>query len=130
LELLPWLVLFGRCCGTWAEQLQQGGVGRGPQGTESLYMQFLKFSSILDVFTQRVCPLKGAMLLLLCAIEVSVDPSSGESPSGSSVAVSCLEGCKAWLPQPSTSAQLAAAGYDVEQLSSKLDAAWQAASAV
>jgi hypothetical protein len=129
-ELLPWLVLFGRCCSIWAEQLLQGAARQHPQGPTSMYMLHLNYSTLLDVFTQRRCPMSGALLLLLDTLAAQEDPSKGGSPSGRSVPVLCLDSCKAWLSDPSTSAQLAAAGYDMQLLTSKLDAALQAADAV
>jgi hypothetical protein len=142
-DLLPWLVLFGRCCSIWAEQLQQGAVGQHRNGPISAYMYYMPYSTILDVFTQRVRPMTDVLSpAAVLAEATAVNPSSGGGYTTSgggyttsgvgytTVPVGCLEACRGWLTAPSISAQLAADVYDVKQLSAKLDAALQAACAV
>jgi hypothetical protein len=125
---LPWLVLCGRCCCIWAERLLQGAAGQHQKGPTSEYMRFMEFVSTLDIFTKRL-PMSG-MLTVLLQVLAHNDLTTGADTSGSTVPVSCLEACRAWLSVPSTSAQLTAIGYDMGLLNSKLDAALQAASAV
>jgi hypothetical protein len=150
--LLPWLVLFGRCCGIWAEQLLQGGVGQHPQGPSSTHMASLHYSNIMDIFTKPVCALTDPDTLaqstagtrdrskehfadvlatmmpnnpMLAALLRSLRGGS----SGSTLVVSVLKVCQVWLSGPSTSAQLTAAGYHLELLGSHLEAALRAVSA-
>jgi hypothetical protein len=71
------------------------------------------------------------MRILLEAMENADPTSMPRAPtSDSSVPVGCLQACKDVLSVPSTTAQLTAAGYNVGQLESRLDAALQAASAI
>jgi hypothetical protein len=138
--MLQWLVLFGRCCCIWAKQLQQGVGLEHPEGPGSAYMYYMQYSTLLDVFTQQVCTETDALSASTVLAEATAanasstcglaeDAGTGGSV-GSTVAVSCLKACRAWLSEPSVAAQLSADAYSVGQLITRLDAALQAVFAV
>jgi hypothetical protein len=137
--------MLGHCCSIWAKQLMPGAVGWHPQPVgsrgSSNHLRRLACSTILGLFTQ--CQKGGSLPFQVKATAVDPDTSAAAaslddnatqlevalSPS-STVPCSCLMTAQTWLSGPETSAQLTAAGYDVAALSTKLDAAEQAASAV
>jgi len=122
--MLPWVVLFGRCCSIWAKQLLQGALGQHPQGPKSLHLFYLPYTTILEIFTRRVGPMTPELLLTLQMHSVfGLDPTIGDQ----TVAVSCLKSVRAWLCLPSTVQQLTAAGYDMVLLQSQMAAAVEAA---
>jgi hypothetical protein len=134
-------VLFGRCCSILAELLLQYLMGQRSDDLESAYMSQMPYPCILDIFTQGV-PSTTPELELPSSATTTQNPFDdhhgvptdtvvdGWSCGGTTAPVSCLKSCSTWLSDPSTSAQLAAARYDVERLKSQLDAALQTASAL
>jgi hypothetical protein len=112
--LLPWVVLLGRCCLLWAQQLLRGAAGQHLMGQRSAYMFYMPYKSILDIFTTPVhTPAPQGLF--------------ANAPMHESVPSSCFRSCRSWLLDPSSTSQLAGAGYDLGSLLQTLAAAEHAA---
>jgi hypothetical protein len=51
-DMLPWMVLLGRCCSIWAMQLSLGDAGGHPDDPVSYHVRCLRCTTFLDVFAQ------------------------------------------------------------------------------